>query len=82
MSKSTGTKDTLGVEILVGDTVTVTSWGWNVRLADTGRRFTVTGVTWAKNLTHDTDVAAGYTVHPSCVAVARRDGQPGHEGNK
>lgn len=81
MSTKTGFTDSLGVEILVGDTVTVSGWGWNVRLADVGHRFVVTGVTWAGNLTHDSDVADGFTVHPSCVLVARRDGSTGHEGN-
>ena len=73
--------DTLGVEIRVGDTVLVTGWGWNVRLNDTGHRFVVTGVTWAGNLTHDSDVADGYSVKPTCVAVVRRDGAKGLEGN-
>lgn len=83
MAKPTPTvTDTLGVAIRVGDVVTVIGWGWNVRLIDTGRTFTVTGITWAGNLTHDTEVADGYSVHPSCVAVARRDGKPGHEGNR
>lgn len=77
-----GRKDSLGVEIEVGDTVTVIAYGWKTRLADTGRRFTVIGRTHLGNLTHDTDVANGHAVRPECVAVARRDGQFGHEGNR
>lgn len=74
--------DGLGVEILIGDIVTIIGWGWNVRLSDVGHKTTITGITWARNLQHDTDDADGYTLHPSCVAVARRDGKPGHEGNR
>lgn len=78
---TTGHTDSLGVEILVGDTVTVASWGDGVRLADVGHRFLVTGLSRAKNLTHDTDVADGRAVRPGNVLVARRDGTPGHQGN-
>lgn len=84
---TTGHTDSLGVEILVGDTVTVASWGSPVRLTDTGRRATVTGVNRAGNLTLDTHdnsadpIANGRGVRPGYVLVARRDGAQGHEGN-
>lgn len=86
---TTGYTDTLGVEVLVGDTVTITAWGAPVRLTDTGRRATVTGVNRAGNLTldggplhaHD-PIANGRGVRPGYVTVARRDGAPGHEGNR
>ena len=75
-------KDALGVEIQVGDTVTVVHYGYSARLMDTGRRVTVTGFTRAGNVTHDDPkVANGRALRPGCLAVARRDGEPGHEGN-
>lgn len=82
MSDGSTVKDTLGVEINFGDTVRITSWGWNVRLQDVGRSFAVTGATWARNLLHGTDVADGLPVKSSCVGVVRRDGENGFEGNK
>lgn len=86
---ATGLTDSLGVEFLIGDTVTVSAWGGSVRLADTGRRAVVTGVTAARNLVLDTlqafgddPIANGRSVRPGCLLVARRDGTPGHEGNR
>jgi hypothetical protein len=74
--------DTLGVEILPGDTIRVVSYGWAARVADTGRTTTVTGFTRAGNITHDTPgVANGKALNPRCVGVTRRDGNPGFEGN-
>lgn len=83
----TGCDDTLGVRIMVGDTVRVTSWGAPIRLADVGRTAQVRGVTRRRRLIlADTDpvdpIARGGAVSPGCVAVARRDGTPGHEGNR
>jgi hypothetical protein len=75
--------DALGVEVRVGDTVTVTAWGAPVRLSDVGRRSEVTGATAQGRLVLlDGDIAGGRAVPVSCVLVARRDGQPGHEGNR
>ncbi len=80
--------DTLGVVLRTGDNVTVTAWGDSVRLSDTGRRATVTGFTRAGNVclsAHDTPldpIARGRAVSPGCLAVARRDGESGHEGNR
>lgn len=77
--------DTLGVTIEVGDTVTVTSWGAPVRLVDTGRRALVVGFTRSGNVhllaEYSDAIANGRAVSPGMLAVARRDGQPGHEGN-
>lgn len=85
---STGEVDTLGVSILIGDTVIVTGWGWAARLGDTGRRAPVTGVTAAGNIVVDSSAYApdligrGRALNPATVAVARRDGTPGLEGNR
>ena len=84
----TGYTDSLGVDILVGDTVTSSSWGAPVRLTDTGRRATVIGVNRAGNLVLDdpseplNPIAGGRGVRPGYVLVARRDGERGHEGNR
>lgn len=75
-------KDILGVEIKVGDTVRVTSWGGRIRLVDCGSTTVVTGFTGKGYLTHnDPQVAHGRALYPHNVAVQRRDGKPGHEGN-
>lgn len=74
--------DRLDVNIEVGDTVTVIVWGGKVRLSDTGQQFTVTGFSRAGNVTHDSSVSNGAAVPPSYLAVARRDGLQGHEGNR
>lgn len=85
---STTPTDTLGVPVGIGDTVTVTSWGAPVRLVDTGRKakvvgFTRTGNVVLEDLDHPHDpIARGRAVRPGYLAVARRDGLPGHEGNK
>lgn len=81
-------RDTLGVEIRPGDTVTVTAYGAPIRLTDTGRRATVAGFTRAGNVVlfggarNPDPIANGRAVSPGCLAVARRDGEPGHEGNR
>lgn len=80
--------DALGVTIAVGDTVTVIAYGAPVRLVDTGRKATVAGLTRAGNVlledhNHPHDpIARGRAVRPGYLAVARRDGLPGHEGNR
>jgi len=79
--------DALGVTIVPGDTITVIHVGAPIRLADAGRRALVAGFTPKGNVilfptrpVHDI-IANGRAVRPSCVAVARRDGAKGHEGN-
>ena len=80
--------DALGVEIQPGDTVTVIAWGDPVRLTDTGRQARVVSFTPAGNVLladahHPLDpIARGRAVSPGLLAVARRDGRPGHEGNR
>lgn len=80
-------RDTLGVAIRVGDTVRVTSWGAPVRLNDTNRTAGVAGFSRTGNVIlddHDDPdpIARGRSVRPGYLAVARRDGQMGHEGNR
>ena len=78
-------RDTLGVPIQVDDVVVVTAWGHPVRLVDTGRRAQVVGFTDRGNVKLENEgsdpIARGRAVDPGCLAVARRDGQPGYEGN-
>lgn len=78
-------RDTLGVPIHVYDRVTVTAWGHPIRLADTGRTAVVVGFTAHRNVKlaadGDDPIARGRAVSPGCLAVTRRDGQPGYEGN-
>ena len=82
--------DSLGVEFRVGDTVTVSAWGAPVRLIDTGRRAEVAGFTRSGNIrlreltpaAAADPIARGLAVRPGCLLVARRDGAPGHEGNR
>jgi hypothetical protein len=71
--------DALGVTLRVGDTVTVLHWGGNVRLSDCGRRAVLRGWNRANFLILD-GFDKGVPTH--AVAVARRDGLPGHEGNR
>lgn len=81
-------RDTLGVTIRRGDTVTVIAWGAPVRLIDTGRLARVVSITPRGNViladTHNPSdpIARGRSVSPGLLAVARRDGRPGHEGNR
>lgn len=87
---TTGYTDSLGTDILIGDTVVIASWGAPVRLCDTGRRAVVTGVNRAGNLVLDSaaggnahdPIANGKGVRPGHCIVARRDGEPGYEGNR
>lgn len=73
--------DGLGVEILPTDTVMIASWGWQVRLADTGRRCTIIRRA-AKNLVLDGGPAGTLRARPEQVQVMRRDGARGFEGNR
>jgi hypothetical protein len=78
--------DTLGVFILPGDTVRVIAWGAPVRVTDVGAVARVVGFTRAGNVRLDCGsnpdpIARGRAVSPGYLAVARRDGAPGHEGN-
>lgn len=79
--------DTLGVTILIGDTIRITAWGRPVRLTDTGRTAKVIGFTPNGRVRLDSSayapdlIARGKAVPSSCLAVARRDGGIGHEGN-
>lgn len=79
-------RDTFGVQIQPGDVVTVIAYGAPVRLVDTGRRATVTGFTHLGNVVlddpHSDPIARGRAVRPGLLAVARRDGAQGHEGNR
>jgi len=79
---STGLRDNLGVDILVGDRVMVTSWGGRIRLNDVRRVVVVRGRTPRGNLRHDC-IAPGdlATLPPGYVQVMRRDGTRGFEGN-
>lgn len=86
MTEATGYTDSLGVEILIGDRVTITSWGHPVRLTDCGRTAVVEGLNQAGNLRLSNEygidqIARGRGVRPGYVLVARRDGAQGHEGN-
>lgn len=81
-------RDGLGVVIRRGDVVTVIAWGAPVRLGDTGRQARVVSFTPAGNValadTHypEDPIARGRAVSPGMLAVARRDGRDGHEGNR
>lgn len=83
----TAPTDSLGVEIKHGDVVMITAWGAPVRLCDTGRRSTAVDfsragyVKLADNYAPDT-TAGGRAVPGNYLAVIRRDGTPGFEGNR
>lgn len=75
--------DSLGVKIEEGDRVIINAWGGNVRLTDVGSRGTVTGYgrTRVYVLWDDlADFPAG-AVRADLIAVLRRDGKQGLEGN-
>jgi hypothetical protein len=73
--------DGLGVTILPDDTVMVASWGWQVRLVDTGARARI--VRRARlNLVLETATGDTIKARPSQVQVLRRDGERGFEGNR
>lgn len=75
-------KDTLGVEIRVGDTVRVIGYGYGIRLTDTGLTTKVTGFTHKGNVVHDGAPRDGKPLNTACLAVLRRDGYMGLEGNR
>lgn len=75
--------DSLGVKIEQGDRILINSWGGNVRLTDVGSTGTVEsfGVSRVRVVWDDlTDFPAG-AIRPDLVAVLRRDGKQGLEGN-
>jgi hypothetical protein len=72
--------DSLGVEILPTDTVRVTSWGIGARLTDVGQASPVVRINRTRIVVHVND--EDRAVNPTEVNVLRRDGQPGHEGNR
>ena len=74
-------KDTLGVEILPVDTVTVTAYGCGGRVADCGRLAAVAGFGRSRVIIEFTD-GEKRAIGPGCLAVRRRDGKKGHEGNR
>lgn len=67
-------KDTMGVEIWVGDTVRVVGYGYGIRLTDTGLTTKVTGFTSKGNVVHEGLPRDGKPLNTACLAVVRRDG--------
>lgn len=74
-------KDALGVEITTVDTVTVLSYGLGARKDSCGRVFRVLGFGHSRVLLGDGALEV-LKVDPKSLAVRRRDGQNGHEGNR
>jgi hypothetical protein len=75
--------DSLGVKIEIGDRVIINAWGGNVRLTDVGSRGTVNGYGRSRIYVLWDDLAdfpAG-AVRSDLVAVLRRDGRKGFQGN-
>jgi hypothetical protein len=75
-------KDALGVSILVGDVVRVIYHGYGITLPEVGLTAVVVGFSPRRNLVHNTTIKNGNALRPDMVAVQRRDGAPGHEGNR
>lgn len=73
-------RDRLGVEINLSDTVMVTAWG-TARLIDTGVKSPVVRINRTRVVIIDSD-GCERAVRPTELCVQRRDGQPGHEGNR
>lgn len=76
--------DSLGVRIEAGDRVVVNSWGGNVRLTDVGRTGVVQVVGRVRPVIDwdsKVDQPRG-NVRPRNLAVLRRDGAAGLEGNR
>jgi hypothetical protein len=73
-------RDRLGVEINANDTVLVIAWGV-ARLVDTGTKSRIVKINRKRIVIIDSD---GYdrSVSPSELAVLRRDGENGLEGNR
>ena len=72
--------DNFGVEILPTDTLRIIAWGGGVRLLDVGRTGTLLRVKRTGNLALHVG-GEEITAMPCQVAVARRDGLSGHQGN-
>lgn len=75
--------DSLLVTFRIGDNVMINSWGGNVRLTDVGRTGTVVGLGRVRPVIawdNKTDQPRG-NVRPSMLAILRRDGATGLEGN-
>lgn len=76
-------RDGLGVAIEVGDRVIITAWGDGPRLADVRTKGTVTGFARTRLIVSWDAEQNGPigNIHPAYVTVARRDGEPGFQGN-
>lgn len=76
--------DSLGVRIEAGDRIMITAWGGNVRLTDVRRTGIVKTVGRVRPVIvwdNTTDQPRG-NVRSAALAVLRRDGAPGFEGNR
>ena len=73
--------DSLGVEIILTDVVYVNGWGDGARLVDTGIRTSVQRFNRKRVVILDSD-GQPRAVSPSNLAVMRRDGYQGFEGNR
>ncbi len=80
MSSSQHSTDVLGVTIEPTDRVTVTSYGSGARLVDCGTRSIILKFGRVRLVINDCDGNAR-AVHPRSLAVLRRDGESGLEGN-
>jgi hypothetical protein len=73
--------DGLAVEILVTDTVMVTSWGYGARLIDTNLKRPVIRFNRTRVVILDASNEER-AMRPIELTVLRRDGASGFEGNK
>jgi hypothetical protein len=73
--------DSLGVDIEATDTVFVNGWGYGARLIDTGIRSRVVRFSRTRVVIIDSENQER-AVGPSNLAVLRRDGATGFEGNR
>jgi hypothetical protein len=80
MSSSQHSTDVLGVTIEPTDRVTVTSYGSGARLVDCGTQSIIRKFGRVRLVINDCDGNAR-AVHPRSLAVLRRDGESGLEGN-
>ena len=81
MSSSQHSTDVLGVTIRPTDRVTVTSYGSGARLVDCGTQSIIRKFGRVRLVINDCDGNAR-AVHPKSLAVLRRDGASGLEGNR
>jgi len=81
MSSSQHSTDVLGVTIRATDRVTVTSYGSGARLVDCGTQSIIHKFGRVRLVINDCDGNAR-AVHPRSLAVLRRDGASGLEGNR